>query len=288
MKNLNKLCMSLLKLLFMKFLKTFIATIALTTSLVAGAHEFWMWSDPFFPKAGTEANITLNVGEYFSGDLIGFATMNVAAVRRYSGGKVENLQERVLPDTILPGLTLNFAKAGTHMVIFDSHPSQIVLPADKFNAYLHDEGLDDIVREREKSGNAGTSGRERYWRCVKTLLRVGGKSDGTHAIQTKQRIEIIPLNDPFSKASQRAGLDFLLLFDGKPLGSALVKAWHKRDGQTLMIRATSSVDGKVHYDLPVDGGWMLSVVHMIPVTDSAEVDWDSYWGNLSFSLPGKK
>ena len=40
--------------------------------------------------------------------------------------------------------------------------------------------------------------------------------------------------------------------------------------------------------IPVDGGWMLSVVHMIPVADSTEVDWDSYWGNLSFALPGNK
>ena len=272
----------------MKSLKIILSAIALMTSLTVSAHEFWMWADPFFPKVGSDANITLNVGEYFKGDLIGFATMNVAAVHRYSAGKVENLQERVLPNVILPGLELTFAKAGTHMVSFDSYSSQIVLPADKFTAYLHDEGLDDIIRQREKSGNTALPGRERFWRCVKTLLRVGGISDTTHTVQTKQRIEIVPLNDPFSKNSRRIGIDFQLLFDGKPLAAALVKAWHQGEGQTLMIRATSSIDGKVHLNLPVDGGWMLSVVHMIPATDSAEVDWDSYWGNLSFALPGKK
>ena len=275
----------------MKSKQFFLAAFALMSSLIApnvSAHEFWMWADPFFPKRGADANITLNVGEYFKGDLIGFATINAAAVHRYSEGKVENLQERILPNVILPGLELNFAKAGTHMVSFDSYSSQIVLPADKFSAYLHDEGLDDIIRQREKSGNAATPGRERFWRCVKTLLSVGGKSDATHAVQTNQRIEIVALSDPFSKSKQRTGLDFLLLFDGKPLAAALVKAWHKEDGQTMMIRATSSVDGKVHFNLPLDGGWMLSVVHMIPVTDSADVDWDSYWGNLSFSLRQKR
>ena len=275
----------------MKSRQYFLAVLALTssfTALNANAHEFWMWADPFFPKVGADANITLNVGEYFKGDLIGFATINVAAVHRYSAGKVENLQERVLPNVILPGLELNFAKAGTHMVSFDSYPSQIVLPADKFTAYLHDEGLDDIIRQREKSGNTAIPGRERFWRCVKTLLNVGGKSDFTYAVHTKQRIEIVPLIDPFSKNSQRSGLDFLLLFDGKPLAAALIKAWHKEEGQTMIIRATSSIDGKVHLNLPLDGGWMLSVVHMIPVTDSAEVDWDSYWGNLSFALVRNK
>ena len=269
----------------------FFAVLALSSSLTAlnvHAHEFWMWADPFFPKVAANANITLNVGEYFKGDLIGFATINVAAVQRYSAGKIENLQERVLPNVILPGLELNFASAGTHMVSFDSYPNQIILPADKFSAYLHDEGLDDIIRQREKSGNTATPGRERFWRCVKTLLSVGGKSDATHTVHTTQRIEIVPLSDPFSKNSKRTGLDFLLLFDGKPLASALIKAWHNEDGQIMMIRATSSFDGKVHLNLPLDGGWMLSVVHMIPVTDSAEFDWDSYWGNLSFALRQKR
>ena len=34
---------------------------------------------------------------------------------------------------------------------------------------------------------------------------------------------------------------------------------------------------------------MVSVVHMIPAAqDDAEgVDWDSFWGNLSFHLPAK-
>jgi uncharacterized GH25 family protein len=278
---------SLWKYILMNILKTLIAAIALCSSLAANAHEFWLWSDPFFPKVGAKANLTLNVGEYFTGDLIGFATINVAAIRRYSAGKVEDLQARVLPDTVLPGLTLTFPTSGTHMVAFDSHPSQIVLPADKFTAYLHDEGLDDIIRQREASGSAALPGRERYWRCVKTLLRVGGKSDATHALHTAQRIEMVPLTDPFATVRKNTGLDFLLLFDGKPLSAALVKAWHKSNGQTLMIRSYSSADGKVHFDLPVGGGWMLSVVHMIPVTDSAEVDWDSYWGNLSFELPAK-
>jgi hypothetical protein len=207
--------------------KILLAAIALSTSLTVSAHEFWMWADPFFPKVGADVNITLSVGEHFKGELIGFATMNVAAVHRYSGGKVENLQGRVLPNVILPGLEMTFAKAGTHMVSFDSHSSQIVLPADKFTAYLHEEGLDGIILQREKSGSAALPGRERFWRCVKTLLRVGGASDATHAVQTKQRIEIVPLNDPFSKNSQRTGLDFQLLFDGKPLAAALVKAWHR-------------------------------------------------------------
>lgn len=54
-----------------------------------------------------------------------------------------------------------------------------------------------------------------------------------------------------------------------------------------MIRAHSTAQGMVRFTLPYDGAWMISAVHMIPATDSAEVDWDSFWGNLTFELPMK-
>jgi hypothetical protein len=31
---------------------------------------------------------------------------------------------------------------------------------------------------------------------------------------------------------------------------------------------------------------MVSVVHMVPNPDGQGQDWDSHWGNLTFSLPG--
>lgn len=271
----------------MNLIRATFTAVVLTVTFAAHAHEFWMWADPFAPRTGTDARITLNVGEYFNGDLIGFATENVAAVRRYAGGTIEDLQERILPGAILPELRLNLARPGTHMIAFDSHPNQITLSADKFHAYLHDEGLDAIIRRREAAGQADTPGRERYRRCVKTLVRAGGRSDATFSVRTGQRLEIVPLSDPHALRKTGA-LEFLLLFDGEPLPASLVKAWHKRDGQTLMIRARSGPDGKVSFNLPFDGGWMLSVVHMIAATDSDDADWDSFWGNLSFALPARR
>lgn len=265
---------------------TIIAALTLLASLPAAAHEFWLWPQPFAPAPGAKTRITLQVGEYFNGDLIGFAKTNVAAVRHYAAGTMKDLQSRVPDQAILSELKLAFPRAGTQLIAFDSQPNQITLPAEKFHAYLHDEGLDAVIRQRETSGTATLPGRERYRRNVKSLLRVGGRSDAAYAVRTGQRLEILPLADPFERSKNEA-LDFQLLFDGKPLANALVKAWHKRDGQTLMIRAHATAQGTVRFTLPYDGAWMISVVHMIPATDSAEVDWDSFWGNLTFELPMK-
>ncbi len=268
----------------MNWLRAVLALFIFGTALPAGAHEFWLWAQPFAPAAGSAARLTLNVGEYFTGDLIGYARTNVAAIHHYAAGKSADLLSRIPGNAILPDLKLAFPDAGINLIAFDSHPSQITLPAEKFHAYLHDEGLDTIIKQREASGEAAQPGRERYRRNVKTLLRVGGRSDAAYAISTGQRLEILPLTDPYA-AGKNTTLDFRLLFDGKPLADTLVKAWHKHDEQTVMIRTRSTAEGLVRFALPYDGAWMISAVHMIPATDSTEVDWDSYWGNLTFERP---
>ena len=150
---------------------------------------------------------------------------------------------------------------------------------------MHDEGLDFIKLLREDAGTADKPGRERYRRHIKTVIQAGpnAASDKTYSIRTGQRLELVPLNNPLTmKAGSKLGV--LVLFDGQPLEGALVKAWHKQSGQTLLIRSTTSSAGKVSFNLPHRGGWMLSVVHMLPTRDVPDIDWDSFWGNLSFSL----
>ncbi len=261
-----------------------LALAAMSVSLPGWAHEFWLWSEPFSPAVGASARLTLNVGEYFVGDLVGFGAQNAASMRRYAAGVNQDLSTRARSAVVRPDFRLDLPAAGTHLVAFDSNPTLITLAADKFHAYLHEEGLDAIVQQREDAKTAAMPGRERYRRCAKALLKVGGRSDATYAVRTGQRLEILPLADPLAKAAGEA-LEFALLFDGRPIVKRLVKAWHKRDGQTIVIRAHSDAAGKVVFNLPYAGPWMISVVHMIPAADTADADWDSFWGNLTFEVP---
>jgi hypothetical protein len=253
----------------------------------AAAHEFWMMARPFSPAVGAPTALSLYVGEFFSGELLPIAASQAAAIHLYSKTAPTDLGAQLPPDQALPALKLSLPAPGTYMLAYDSNPTQISLSADKFHAYLHEEGLDAIIRQRESDGNAEQPGRERYRRHVKTLLRVGGKSDGTYSVLTGQRLEIVPTSDPLARSAGDK-LTFTLFFDSKPLAGALVKAWHKQDEQTLSIRARTGADGKVIFNLPYAGVWMISVVHMLPVTDTPDIDWDSFWGNLTFELAGKR
>jgi Domain of unknown function (DUF4198) len=208
----------------------------------------------------------------------------------YTSGAQTDLKPFLSSDTTESEVSLAMSNGGTHLVAFDSEPLHITLAAEKFHAYLHDEGLDFVKAQREKAGTADQPARERYYRNVKTLFQTGGakrpgqSEDVTYATRTGQRLEILPMSNPLA-LRPGATLGIKVEFDAKPLGGALVKAWHKQGQQLFIVRTRTSANGHAELTLPYAGGWMISVVHMVAATDSADVDWDSYWGNLSFSLP---
>lgn len=275
------------------------ACIALSVLLLAAmplqAHEFWI--GPVTPAltVGDTARLTLHVGEFFEGEMLGFTASQTAAFRQYSAAGSKDLRALMPLRAVLPAFTLPVTTAGTHLVTFDSQPNTITLSADRFHAYLHDEGLDFIKTQRETSGMAEKPGRERYRRFVKTLLRVSAAPnmveqsslatpDMTYATLVGQRLEILPMTDPLALTPGDA-LSVRVIFEGKPLQGALLKAWHKQGNQTLTIRARTSADGIASFNLPYNGAWMISVVHMVPAIGTKEFDWDSLWGNLTFALP---
>ncbi|MBC7609645.1 MAG: DUF4198 domain-containing protein [Polaromonas sp.] len=276
------------------------ARLALAALLMSGlsvhAHEFWFTPVTAPLAAGDSASLTLHVGEFFEGDVLGFSAQQTVALRQYSASGATDLRALLPRNSAVPALLVPVLTPGTHMVVFNSQPNFISLPAGSFHAYLHDEGLDFIKAQREAAGSAEKPGRERYRRFVKTLMRVApgtdtaqsaaAKPDTTHATRTGQRLEILPSIDPMAMVPGEA-LGVRVEFDGKPLEGALLKAWHKRGGQMLIIRAKTAADGSASFDLPYAGPWMISVVHMIPAVSVKDVDWDSLWANLSFNLAPK-
>ncbi|OYT92513.1 MAG: hypothetical protein CFE43_07650 [Burkholderiales bacterium PBB3] len=260
----------------------------LTPSLQA--HEFWFKPIASPQARGATANLRLEVGEFFVGEAAGFSIATTQGLRHITPQAQQDLRPFLPADAPEAEVALALEVPGTHLLAYDSTARHITLDAHKFQAYLHDEGLDFIKVLREKAGTDQQPGRERYRRHIKTLVQVGPPSragqatDATYATRVGQRLEILPLRNPLTQAPG-ATLPLRIEFDKKPLVGALVKAWHKHKDQLLTIRATTSAQGQVEFNLPYAGDWMISVVHMIPVTDEDGVDWESLWGNLSFHIP---
>jgi uncharacterized GH25 family protein len=163
-------------------------------------------------------------------------------------------------------------------------PQRITLEAKKFNAYLTEEGLTPVLAERQRLGEADKPGRERYSRSLKALVQVGGRGDDTWKRSTGQRLELLPLADPFAVRPGGA-LGVRMLFDGKPLPGVKVFA-HRRAGDKVTTQsAVTSGAGEVTFKLDGAGTWLVRLVHMRRARGDREADWESFWGALSFAVP---
>lgn len=252
-------------------------------SASVSAHEFWMLPQPSAVAVGDTTRLSLNVGENFTGEVVPFSRQYVTVLDQYTADGKVDLLKRVAGSADVSDFPIRLETPGTHLFVYEGHPNRIVLSAEKFNAYLRLEGLEYIVRSREAAGTVSKPAREQYRRYVKTLVEAGGKSDATYAMQTRQRFEILPLSD-LPAARPNDPLSMTVLYEQKPLANALVKAWHVRGNQQLVIQTRTDDAGKFTFTLPYAGTWMVSVVHMVPALDPAKDDWESLWGNLTFVL----
>lgn len=255
--------------------------LALLLPAAVQAHEFWLAPDRFQLDDGATARLSLRVGENFEGEPVAFARPLIAGFRHYAGGASHDLAASV-PATMAPAIPLAVRGSGTHVLAIDTHPSANTLDAAKFNEYLLEDGLWRVAQARELAQTSLEPGRERFRRNIKTLLQVGGASDATWSRRTGQRLEIVPLADPFRVGT--GPLRFQVLFDGQPLSQALFKVWHGAGEERLVQQAWTDAHGEAEGSLR-PGHWMVSVVHMVPAAGAGEVDWESHWGNLTFAVP---
>ena len=252
------------------------------------AHEYWMLAQPISAVTPQVTNLSIHVGTNFDGEQLPFTSAYITRLQQFSCGQKREITS-LLPQTGTNNLfEIPFGCGGSHLFALDSHPNLITLPADKFTAYLLDEGLDDILKLRESTATTTVPGRERYRRHVKALLQAGPFGDTqptptTSSKRTEQTLEIVPVGDVLAQTSDST-MSFRVFFKGMPLDQKLVKAWYRHAGQTMIIRARTDRDGRVNFNLPYAGPWMLSTVHMIASTGTANVDWDSFWGNLTFDV----
>lgn len=250
----------------------------------AAAHEFWIAPDRFQVSPGETVTMSLRVGENFEGEPVGFGRPLVASLRHWSARGQADLGA-VVPDAPQASVQVLLATPGTHLIALETHFNPSTLEAEKFNDYLREDGLWPVLRARERAGRMQAAGRERYRRNIKTLVQVGPRSDATYRIRVGHRLEILPLADPFRQAAAEP-IAFQVLFDGRPLPHALFKLWHGEGEDRLVSQGLTDGRGRIASVLYRPGRWMASVVHMVPARGVADVDWESYWANLTFMLPG--
>jgi len=239
--------------------------------LPAFAHEFWIEPSAFRPSPGAEVSVRLFVGDGMPGEAYARNPERISAFFVDVDGRRFEIEGAPGAD---PAGRFR-APDGPFLVGYRSKESRIVLDAEKFEAYLVEDGLEEISRLRAERGDTKAPGREIYSRCAKAVF--GGKD---RAIGFP--VEIVAGGD---LAALKAGDEVVLqlLREGKPLAGALMRAFHA--GATPLASRTDA-EGRARFRVKDAGMWLFAAVHMRPAAAGHDADWESLWASLTLDVRG--
>jgi uncharacterized GH25 family protein len=267
----------------------------------AAAHEFWLSPSAYRAAAGDTIAVSAFVGTGFRGERRPYAPSRVASFTLRAARTLDLARAAVPGGSALARFVA--ADSGGAMVAYLSRFATLTQADSAFDAYLALEGLDTARAARDARGavrNAAGGGaappgfaRERYRRCAKTWI--AGSDPARALVPVGLPLEIVPLGVPGAAES----LDVQVLFEGRALEGALVRAWRAplgagalptaadtRDSTGAAAAARTDASGRARLATLDAGEWVVGVVHMVPSRDAAEADWESAWASLTFAAFG--
>lgn len=251
------------------------------------AHDYWVEPEQYVLKntsRTTPVTFHLHVGDEFRSEQERpLQLQRIIRFALFARGATKDLTVAAT-DGQLPMFDYMPDTGGTLLFAMERTPQRLELAADKFNSYLTEEGLSEILRLRASANQNNIAGRERYTRFIKMLMQVGPRRTPDYKRITGQRLEIIPQLNPYSIA-QGASFPVKILFENRPLIGARVAAYHRNTtSKTTTIFAKTDSNGVARFKLNARGAWLVRLVHMRPCESCADADWESFWGACTFSV----
>src|SRR5688572_25302324 len=119
-----------------------VALMALLAALPVFGHDYWLEPDAFFVPVDKEVNVRLHVGDDFKSEAERpFQKKPTVKLQLISTKETQDLTAAGEEDK-KPVARVTAKTPGTYLVALERAPQKITLAADKFNAYLKEEGLD--------------------------------------------------------------------------------------------------------------------------------------------------
>lgn len=275
MRNLLKMYRPKIKFLF--------ATVSVFLfAASAFAHEYWFEPEKFVLAPNEKTVVRLYVGDGLTKDREErvFQIEKTPVFNLFSAGKTLDLKTGLAEGT-MPIHNFSADRAGNYLLAMERDWTYIKLEPDKFEDYLREDGMEYIIAEREKLGERKKQGSERYSRFIKSLLQVGERRDATYKKRLGTKLEILPLENPYTK-KVGDNLNFQILFDGKPLAGRTVFANNRRSETQKM---TTDRNGKFSVKVDKSGLWLVRLVYMQRCKNACgEADWESFWSAMTFGV----
>jgi hypothetical protein len=271
-------------------MKRSVLALALLIAPIALAHDVWIEPSSFRPAVGERVTVALRVGQQLQGEPM---PRIPALIERF----ILKGESREIPvigraGADPAGMTV-VGEPGLQWIGYLSRAYPMTVEAQKFEAYLKEEGLERIIAQRAKKNQSAAPGRERFYRCAKSLLDVPGPDRKSTAPKSSATpaplgftLELQPRKNPYALRAGDA-LPLSLTFRGEPIANVLVVALRK-DAPEKSVHARTDAAGRVSLRLDDAGFWLIKAVHMEAAPPDAGVDWESWWASMTFDLQGKR
>ncbi|MCI0366675.1 MAG: DUF4198 domain-containing protein [Phycisphaerales bacterium] len=259
--------------------------VALACFNVALAHDFWIEPSTFWSKVQDLIEVRLRVGHVGEGEPV---ARNAQRIEKFIVAGPSGQNDVPGQDGKDPAGLMRPAEDGLHVLGYRSNHASIELEAEKFEAYLKEEGLDRIIELRKERGETAEKAREIYSRCAKALVQIGEKPAGASESAFPPdrmlgfQLELVAQKCPFD-LKPGDELPLQLLFDSKPCEGVLIAAKNHQHPHGA-VSARTDKDGKAALKITSAGPWLITAVHMIEAPAGSNAQWESLWASLTFEL----
>lgn len=256
--------------------------LALTAGSLA-AHDLFLKLNSYFLPTDTAVRVPILNGTFSKSEGV-VARDRIAGVMLSGPGGSTALDTTAVSarkDTSF--INLRTGGEGTYVLGLSVKPREIALTGEQFNGYLKEEGMDEILAERTRTGTLGKAVKERYTKHVKAIFQVGTAHSGNWATPLGYAAEIVPLESPYA-IRRGATLRVRCLLEGQPAANITVIAGGRtRTGaRHKELRVRTDADGVAAIPLAAAGKWYIKFVNARPSTEG--VDYASQWATLTFEL----
>jgi hypothetical protein len=257
-------------------------TILLAVTWAVEAATWWILPSNYFFEVGETARIGFVQGEEFKAQPWPLLQEQVTRLEHYRVGLGAKDLRASIQHNDRERLAITFDRAGTQLLALQSAAQFKAWDAAGFQAFLEENGLEDVLKKRKENGTRDTPAGARQIVYTKLLVQVGDTPDEVYKKAVGFPLEIIPERNPYSLRSGDI-MRFKILKDGKPLFGARVKVWNRKDNRTTLQNIFTEKDGTMETRLSSTGPWMVSVVQAAP-SKTAGAEWDTASASLVFGI----
>lgn len=261
----------------------FLVVLALTAGPLS-AHDLFLKLASYFLPANTPVRVLLLNGT-FSKSEGGVARDRIADIALVGPGGRTSLDTTAVStqrDTTI--LKLRTAGEGTYVLGVSVRPREIALTGEQFNGYLKEEGIDDMLAERTRTGMLAEAAKERYAKHVKAIFQVGKARSDAYATVLGYAAEIVPLENPY-ELTRGGTLRVRCLIQGRSAPGLTVLTGGVTAGGAAMpeTRSVSDSAGVAQIHLASPGRWYVEFIRM-QRSSAPGITHESQWATLTFEL----